>query len=98
MRMWREWVDDPEPHLSHSQQAYPIMTMCRALRTYRTGDFVSKNEAIRWAARELPDWSTLIQNSAAWRESPNGDYGDPEDDRSQTLAFTRYVTGLIIAD
>jgi hypothetical protein len=96
MRLWREWNEDPDPHLTHAQLAYPIMTMCRALRAYRTGEFISKNEAVRWAAEELPAWSTLIRDSVAWRDSPNGDYGDPEAARVKTLAFTRYVTGLII--
>jgi Domain of unknown function (DUF4111) len=98
LRLWRIWIDDPDPNLSHSQQAYPIMTMCRALRTFRTGDFVSKNEAVRWAAIELPEWSTLILDSVKWRETPGGDYGDPNDSYPETLAFTRFVSGLIIAD
>jgi hypothetical protein len=96
MKLWRDWTEEPEPEMPHAAQAYAIMTMCRALRTYRTGDLVSKNEAVRWAADELPEWSTLIRDSVPWRESPDGDYGDPEDARPKTLAFTRYVTGLII--
>jgi hypothetical protein len=98
MRLWRMWIDDPDPNLTHSQQAYPIMTMCRALRTYRTGDFVSKNEAIRWAAIELPEWSKLILDSVHWREEPKGDYGDPNVSYPEILAFTRFVTDLIIGD
>jgi len=98
MQLWREWTEDPDPHLSHSQQAYPIMTMCRALRTYRTGDFVSKNEAVRWGAEELPVWSKLIRDSVRWREEPNGDYGNPADSYLETLAFTRFVTDLILTD
>jgi predicted nucleotidyltransferase len=97
MRLWREWTDDPDPHLTHSQQAYPIMTMCRALRTYRTGDSVSKNEAVRWAANELPEWSTLILNSVQWREEPGGDYGNPEDSYSEVIAFVRNVCDLILS-
>jgi predicted nucleotidyltransferase len=96
MRLWREWADEPDPHLTHSQQAYPIMTMCRALRAYRTGEFVSKSDAVQWATTELPEWSTLIRDSVAWRESPDGDYGDPEATLPATLAFTRHVTGLIL--
>jgi len=96
MKLWREWADDPEPNMPHSAQAYAIMTMCRALRTYRTGEFVSKNEAVRWAVDELPEWSTLILESVNWRDEPNGDYGDPDDSYLETLAFTHYVTRLII--
>jgi hypothetical protein len=96
MKLWRDWTDDPEPELPHAAQAYAIMTMCRALRAYRTGELVSKNEAVRWASEELPGWSTLIQQSVAWRELPTGDYGDPDHARPRTLAFTRYVTGMII--
>jgi predicted nucleotidyltransferase len=98
MKLWRDWTFDPEPEMPHSAQAYAIMTMCRALHTYRTGEFVSKNEAVRWAAEELPEWSQLIRDSVKWRESPHDDYGDPDDVRPKTLAFTRYVTGLIIDD
>lgn len=98
MRLWREWADDPDPHLTHAQQAYPIMTMCRALRTYRTGDYVAKNEAVRWAAKELPEWSKLIRDSVTWREVPNGDYGDPDDSYPQVIAFVRYVSDIISGD
>jgi hypothetical protein len=98
MRMWRDWTNDPDPHLTHSQQAYPVMTMCRALRAYRTGEFVSKSDAVQWAAKEVPEWSGLILESVKWRDEPNGDYGNPVDSYPRTLAFTRYVTGLILAD
>jgi predicted nucleotidyltransferase len=98
MRYWREWTDDPDPHLRHSQQAYPIMTMCRALRAYRTGDYVSKNEAVHWAANELSDWSSLILDSVQWRDEPDGDYGDPEESYPEVIAFVRYVCDLIISD
>jgi predicted nucleotidyltransferase len=96
MRSWREWADEPDPYLTHAQQAYPIMTMCRALRTFRTGDFVSKNDAVAWAAEELPEWSNLIRKSITWRDQPDGDYGNPLESYPKTLAFVRYVTDLIL--
>jgi Domain of unknown function (DUF4111)/Nucleotidyltransferase domain len=42
---WRDSLDDLE---SQGDQAYAVLTMCRGLRTLRTGDHVSKREAARW--------------------------------------------------
>jgi predicted nucleotidyltransferase len=97
-KAWREWTDNPDPHLTHAQQVYPIMTMCRLLRAYRTGDFVAKLESARWAAAQLPVWSELILRSVEWRQSPGADYGDPDDAYLETLAFIRFVTDRIIAE
>jgi hypothetical protein len=49
-------------------QAYAILTMCRGLRTWRTGEHVSKTEAGRWACEVLPEHADLIRDSMVWRE------------------------------
>ena len=32
------------------------------------GEHVSKREAARWAASQMPDFATLIENALVWRE------------------------------
>ncbi|MGH2595757.1 MAG: aminoglycoside adenylyltransferase domain-containing protein [Actinomycetota bacterium] len=49
-------------------QAYAILTMCRGLRTSRTGEHVSKREAARWASEVLPEHANLIRDAVGWRE------------------------------
>ena len=51
-------------------QAYAVLTMCRALHLYRTGEPAAKRAAAAWACRQLPDWSALVRDSLALREAP----------------------------
>ena len=59
---------DPVEDLTRGGQAYAILTMCRGLRTWRTGDQVSKLEAARWACEALPAYAQLIRDAVVWRE------------------------------
>ena len=51
--------------------AYAVLSLCRALRTVRTGLPCSKQEAAAWTSERMPvqnDWSRLASKSA--RETP----------------------------
>jgi hypothetical protein len=66
---WRDSLDDLE---LEGDQAYAILTMCRGLRTIRTGEHVSKREAARWASEQLPDHADLIRDALEWRARTRG--------------------------
>ena len=59
---------DPEVGESEGSLAYAIITLCRGLRTVRTGILVSKREAARWGCSVLPNHARLIRDAIDWRE------------------------------
>ena len=78
--MWREYITDVKDH--PPGQAYAILTLCRALYTTRNEEQVSKKQAAEWAAEQLPEWSTLIQNALVWRKEPHNNKASyPETER-----------------
>lgn len=58
---------DPEAGESEGSLAYAVITLCRGLRTIRTGTLVSKREAARWGCEVLPDQAPLIRDAVGWR-------------------------------
>ena len=66
---WPEWAG----FATQGAQAYAILTMCRGLRTWRTGEHVSKREAARWACEVLPEHAQLIRDAVVWRQRSLGD-------------------------
>ncbi|MDQ1317861.1 MAG: hypothetical protein QG588_1516, partial [Candidatus Poribacteria bacterium] len=73
-----------------------IMTMCRALYTFKTGDFVSKKQAMLWAKNELPDWSLLIDNALIWRKDWRNEQTNHNIILDETLCFVRFIIDQII--
>lgn len=66
LRGWPVWItESPKPGF----HAYAVLTICRALHAIRTGAQLSKPRAARWAAGEYPQWSSLIGDALAFRES-----------------------------
>jgi hypothetical protein len=61
---WSSWAGFG----SAGSQSYAILTACRALRTVRTGEHVSKRDAACWASDQLPEHAELIQQALSWRE------------------------------
>jgi hypothetical protein len=92
---WNEWVKDTI--VFRGAQAYAILTLCRALYSYRKGDSASKIKAAAWAAQELPEWASLINNAVVWRKKslieqvPDHAATYPETER-----FVNYVVGEIL--
>jgi Domain of unknown function (DUF4111) len=61
------WLDAT---VSPGACAYAILSMCRGLRTCRTGEHVSKREGASWASRSMPEDAALIGDALAWRGRP----------------------------
>lgn len=76
-------------------QAYAILTMCRGLRTVRTGEYVSKREAARWASEQLPEYAELIRTALLWREERRGAKDDATPTRAAVAAFVAEVASLV---
>jgi hypothetical protein len=90
---WRESLDDLE---SRGDQAYAILSMCRGLRTVRTGDHVSKREAARWASEELPQEADLIRDALEWRARSQGGLRiDGTATRAMTARFVEMVLEFV---
>ncbi len=88
---WGEYIIHTQ--YSRPYQAYAILTMCRALYTYKNGEQVSKKQAAQWAQPQLPQWSSLIQRALVWREA----YRDESVDHAARFAETRRFVQFIIA-
>jgi hypothetical protein len=78
---WR-WTDD---RAGRRSQAYAILTMCRGLRTIRSGELVSKREAARWGCEAMPGYADLIEAALAWRAQPRA---ESEADGAETIDAT----------
>ena len=77
-------------------QAYAILTMCRALHLHRTGETASKRQAALWAQEELPQWSGLIQNALAWRESWREQQVNHAATHAETIRFVTFMRDEIL--
>ena len=93
---WREYVT----HTRHSRpyQAYTILTMCRALHSFKTGQQVSKKQAALWVLEQLPDWSGLIQNALKWRNDYKNKYIDHEATYPEIVRFVNFIADYIKAE
>jgi predicted nucleotidyltransferase len=91
---WSSWIYSMRERKS---QAYTILTMCRALYAYKTGDQVSKRQAALWAAKELPQWSSLIENALLWRQAWRDETVDHDATFPETLRFVQFLIDQIVA-
>ena len=91
-RSWGKWVEGMKNRYA---QSYAILSMCRALFSYKKGDQASKKEAAEWAQRELPEWSTLIQNAIDWKEA--GIHVCGKGHRQSRLPLTQEVGNAVAA-
>jgi hypothetical protein len=75
-----------------SYRAYAILTLCRILYSFRTGDVTSKPKAARWAMGQTPiEWHDLIQRALG-----AGEIGGLEQlPISRIAAFIDYVNGQL---
>ena len=92
-----DWGDRIERVRDRKGQAYAILTMCRALHLYRTGETASKRQAALWAQEELPQRSRLIQSALAWREAWREQQIDQAATRAETIRFVNFVRDEILA-
>ena len=87
-KAWREWIFDMP---NRKSQAYAILTMCRALYTYKNGEQVSKKQAALWAKKEFPEQSSFIQNAFLWREDWGNERVDHVESFPETLRFVQFA-------
>jgi len=83
---WKQQLEHPEWLRPREEQAFAILTMCRALYTLAWGEVVSKQRAAAWAreALEAP-WAQLIDRALLWRHDSRAD------DMTDMLNFVRYT-------
>lgn len=62
---WRIWVKKTKT--SRPYQSYAILTLCRALCSYKSGKQVSKKFAATWVQKKFPEWAPLIRSALRWR-------------------------------
>jgi predicted nucleotidyltransferase len=91
------WGDKIQDAREWKEQAYAILTMCRALHVRQNGEQVSKKQAATWAAQELPQWSRLIQQALIWRDGWRDEDVDHAATSPETVRFVQFVRDLILA-
>jgi hypothetical protein len=75
------------------QQAYGILTLCRALYACTFAEQVSKKQAALWAAQALPEWASLIHHALRWRKEYQNEDVDHEATFPETVRFVEFVMG-----
>lgn len=91
------WGDKALNVRERKEQAYAILTMCRALHVHRNGEQVSKRQAALWAQEELPEWSGLIQQALGWRDAWRDEQVDHAATLPQTIGFVQFMRDKILA-
>jgi hypothetical protein len=80
-----EWGERVALSPGRKQQAYAVLTMCRALYTCTMREHTSKTQAAGWAQKMLPEWKDQIDRAMRWRR------GDTQEDETQgdVIKFVR---------
>jgi predicted nucleotidyltransferase len=82
--------------------AYAVLSLCRALRTVRTGMHCSKQEAAAWTTERMPEWAWLIDAALRSRMSRGTTGFDDEQTRTDAQRLIRLladeITGSMSAD
>jgi predicted nucleotidyltransferase len=82
--------------------AYAVLSLCRALRTVRTGMHGSKQEAAAWTREGMPEWAWLIDAALRCRLSRAMTGFDDEQTRATAQRFIRLlgdeIAGSVSAD
>jgi len=92
-KSWGEWINDMH---TRPDQAYAILTLCRALYSYTYGEQVSKKKAAEWAQTALPEWSSLIQNALIWRDDKREEQVDHNATYPLTARFVHFIIDRIV--
>jgi hypothetical protein len=95
----RQHLSDPEwrdATVTLGDRSYAILSMCRGLRTCRTGEHISKREGARWASQLMPEHAALIEDALAWRARPEDRPGSCRMSQEATRRFISEVQGLLL--
>jgi aminoglycoside adenylyltransferase-like protein len=77
LSLWAGQLKGPVPAWlrPRRQQAFAVLSMCRALYCLEHGVVVSKPAAAAWASRQLaPPWPELVARALGWRADPRPDH------------------------
>lgn len=86
---WEPMLAEPSRLQAPGYQPFAVLSMCRMLCTFNTGEQASKSEAANWALAVLPaEWSPLIESALAWG------YDDEIESIDRTIDFMQYAIGL----
>jgi predicted nucleotidyltransferase len=86
----RHFLDEPQMLKYRGYQSYTVLTLCRILYTYETGEVVSKPVAAEWAKRKLDkEWIALIDDAIQGRQAPGQEASSQSLNR--TLDFIRHA-------
>jgi predicted nucleotidyltransferase len=84
------FLDEPQTLKYRGYQSYTVLTLCRILYTYETGEVVSKPVAAEWAKRKLDkEWIELIDDAIQGRQAPGQEAASQS--LNGTLDFIRYA-------
>lgn len=86
-----EWGERINTLGTRKQQAYAILTMCRALYTVTKREHTSKKRASEWAMGVMPEWAGLIERAVQWREAWREEGVDHEATYGEAVRFVRFV-------
>lgn len=89
---WGEWISCS---FKRKEQAYAILTMCRALYACQNGEQTSKQKAAQWAQEHLPQWASLIQKALVWRDAWRDEAVDHMATFPDTVRFVHFVKDQI---
>jgi len=89
--VWREWIQHT---YQRKEQAYAILTLCRAYYTLSKGEYPSKKQAALWAAEKLPEWASFIKQALVWRSTAHDEDVDHVTTIEETRRFVHYMIGL----
>ncbi|MBK8050629.1 MAG: DUF4111 domain-containing protein [Anaerolineales bacterium] len=85
---WGEWVEEMQ---TRKQQAYTILTLCRAMAALETGEQLSKRQAALWAAQQAPEWADTILTALDWRTGDEETGALAAASMARTVDFVAYV-------
>ena len=66
--LWRDRINHFDEQTTGGSAAYAVYTMCRAMYAVRCGHQASKNDALAWAKKEFPQWTSLLKSAEDWRK------------------------------
>jgi predicted nucleotidyltransferase len=93
---YAQYLDDRVENMrTRPGQAYSILSACRALYSWKTGEQISKKQAALWAEKELPEWAPLIENAIRWREAQRSDKEDSPATLQEAATFVHLVVDQI---